>query len=204
MKNALTIVALASCITAACRAATPAPVPENLLACGKLQDPGERVRCYDTQIAAMKASSTATPAKTAAPPPPAASTRPAAGTAAAPAASSSAMPTASGTPPAAPVTAVPSAAQFGEENLPRASHPAKAQQETALLSSITGMRAVAPETYAISLANGQVWRQGESSQVTMFFHVGDDVRIEKAGLGSYHMSTAKMGSKNWVRVVRIQ
>jgi hypothetical protein len=74
----------------------------------------------------------------------------------------------------------------------------------ALLSSITAMHAVAPETYAISLANGQVWRQDGASQLSMFFHVGDDVRIERGALGSYHMSTATTGSKNWLSVTRIQ
>jgi hypothetical protein len=58
--------------------------------------------------------------------------------------------------------------------------------------------------FAISLANGQVWRQEEASHIALFFRVGDDVRIEKGTLGSYHMSTAATGSKNWVRVTRVQ
>ena len=65
------------------------------------------------------------------------------------------------------------------------------------------MKEVRPKVFIISLANGQVWRQ-EGTQITMFFHVGDDVRIEKHTLGSYHMSTAATGEKNWVRVTRIQ
>jgi hypothetical protein len=97
-----------------------------------------------------------------------------------------------------------STAQFGEENLPRAGRPAEARKETALLSSITAMRVVRPEVYAIALKNGQVWRQEEATQISLFFRVGDEVRIEKAALGSYHMSTASTGSKNWVRVTRIQ
>jgi hypothetical protein len=107
------------------------------------------------------------------------------------------------TPPQAPAGAS-SPAQFGEENLPRNLRPLKAEDETTLLSSIKAMRAVGPETYAISLSNGQVWRQEEGSHIALFFHVGDNVRIEKGALGSYHMSTAATGSKNWVRVTRIQ
>jgi hypothetical protein len=66
------------------------------------------------------------------------------------------------------------------------------------------MRPAGRATYAISLANGQVWRQEEASDVSLFFRVGDGVRIEKGALGSYHMSTATTGTKNWVRVTRIQ
>jgi hypothetical protein len=66
------------------------------------------------------------------------------------------------------------------------------------------MRPAGRATYAISLANGQIWRQEEASDVSLFFRVGDGVRIEKGALGSYHMSTAATGTKNWVRVTRIQ
>jgi hypothetical protein len=205
MKNAVALLALASCFTALCRAADPAPVPENLLACGKLQDPGERVRCYDTQIAAMKSSagspsatnSTVAPTS-AAPATPAAAPAPAA---AAPATAAPRSAPAS----APPARERPSAAgRFGEEFLPLSSRPAPSQEEIALLSNITAMTEVAPKTYMISLSNGQVWREEEISQVTAFFHIGDDVRIEKGTLGSYHMSTRSAGSKNWVRVTRVQ
>jgi len=74
----------------------------------------------------------------------------------------------------------------------------------ALLSSITAMRTVGQQKYAISLANGQVWRQEEASPISLFFRVGDNVRIEKGTLGSYHMSTDTTGTKNWVRVTRVQ
>jgi hypothetical protein len=104
--------------------------------------------------------------------------------------------------PVAPAQSSPK--QFGEENLPRALRPLRAGEETTLLSSIKALRAVGPQTYAISLSNGQVWRQEEGSHIALFFHVGDDVRIEKGALGSYHMSAAATGSKNWVRVTRIE
>ncbi len=97
----------------------------------------------------------------------------------------------------------PLQAQFGQELLPRNTRPAQSENERALLSSITALQQVRPKTYYISLSNGQVWRQ-EGMQIMAFFHVGDDVRIEKGALGSYHMSTARIGAKNWVDVTRIQ
>ncbi|MDB6013410.1 MAG: hypothetical protein JWL65_5660 [Gammaproteobacteria bacterium] len=156
MKNMLATVALASFISAACRAAGPPLVPENLLACRKLPSESERVHCYDSQIDRMSAVAAST-------------------------------------------------AGFGRETLPPAARPETSpRDEPALLSSITAMRAAGRATYAISLANGQVWRQEQASDVSVFFRVGDSVRIEKGALGSYHMSTATTGTKNWVRVTRIQ
>ena len=186
MKNALAIAAMASCIVPLCRAASPPPVPESLLACRKLEDDGERVRCYDAQIAKLIAPTVAP-----GPPPPHATA-----TAPAPASPTPAH--------AAPTTPPPAAARFGAETLPPTAHPQTQHQESALLSTITALRKTASGTYAVSLANGQIWRQEESSQLAQFFHVGDEVRIERAALGSYHMSTSRTGSKNWVRVTRTQ
>ena len=187
MKNALAIVTLSACIVPVSHAASPPPVPESLLACRKLEDDGERVRCYDAQIAKLMARAAAdagAPAPTA----PAAAPGPAAAA-----------------PAEAPTASASSAARFGEDTLPPAAHPkSQLEENTALLSSITALRKSASGTFAISLANGQVWRQEESSQVVQFFRVGDDVRIERAALGSYHMSTTRAGSKNWVRVTRVQ
>jgi len=60
--------------------------------------------------------------------------------------------------------------------------------------------------FVIALANGQVWLQEgtQRAQVAVFFRAGDDARIEKGSLGSYRMSTLQAGTKNWVRVTRIQ
>jgi hypothetical protein len=161
------IAALASCFTVVCRTASPTPVPEKLLACSKLQDASERVRCYDAQIAAMNAQAAA---------------------------------------PSVPAASAPeqrSTTQFGEELLPVTARTKPLQAETALLSKITAMTQMGPRIYVISLANGQVWRQ-QGSQIPAFFHIGDDARIERGALGSYHMSTAAAGAKNWVLVTRIQ
>jgi len=117
--------------------------------------------------------------------------------------------TRSAAPPSLPSTAAATkesaAAQFGQDTLPAAARPkTPAEDQLALISSITAMRAVAPQIYVISLSNGQVWRQEQASQTALFFRVGDNVRIERGALGSYHMSTDATGGKNWVRVTRIQ
>ena len=195
MKNLLATVALASFISAACRAASPPLVPEDLLACRKLPSESERVHCYDSQIDRMSAVAASSPA--------AAQTAPTAPkTAATPAAATAPR----NEPPAHVASSqVASTAGFGQETLPPAARPATSpRDEPALLSSITALRPAGRATYAISLANGQVWRQEEASDVSLFFRVGDGVRIEKGTLGSYHMSTAATGTKNWVRVTRIR
>lgn len=188
MKTALAVIALASFISAACRAASPTPqVPDNLLACRKLPDEGERVRCYDTQIDKMSAGPAAVRAAPTVPKPSASGMEPS---------------------PPAPARAARQAdntARFGQETLPATARPKPSpEQEAALVSSITALRQVARATYAISLANGQIWRQEEASDLSLFFRVGDSVRIEKGGLGSYRLSTGATGTKNWVRVSRLQ
>jgi hypothetical protein len=148
MKRAASLVVL--CVAAN---AWGDPPPQVLHACVSMQDPAERLACFDRAM-----SESATPAK----------------------------------------------ASFGEDALPPSSRPPKAQDEMTLLATIKEMHEVRPQIYAISLSNGQVWRQEEGSHLALFFHVGDGVRIEKGALGSYHMSTAATGAKNWVRVSRIQ
>ena len=194
MKNTLVIVTLTSFIAAACRAASPAPpVPDNLLACRKLADEGERVRCYDTQIDKMSGAPGTAPAVTRAAP-----TAPKA-------AGSAPAPNPPPAPPAVTAKQADSTAKFGRETLPPTARPKpSAEEESALVSSITALRQVARATYAISLANGQVWRQEEASDTSLFFRVGDSVRIEKGSLGSYRLSTGATGTKNWVRVSRVQ
>ena len=212
MKNAAAIAVLAFGSTMVSHAASPPPVPENLLACSKLADAGERTRCSDREIKALSAA--AAPAPSTPPAPAAAAAAAAAGApraptpAVPPAAKSAAVaaPAAAAVAPAA-AAATPASStapgHFGEELLPPTSRPAPSPKDQVLLSSITAMKEVRPKLFIISLANGQVWRQ-EGTQITMFFRVGDDVRIEKHVLGAYHMSTKSTGEKNWVRVTRVQ
>jgi hypothetical protein len=181
VKIALAIAVLASCCAAQSRAASPVSLPASVLACSKLRDPGQRLRCYDAQIAALSR-------------PAAAESKP---VAAAPAAAPSAPP------PAARDSAESSVAQFGAELLPPSERPPAPPQRMSLRSTIAAKREIGPDTYLISLANGQVWRP-DDSQVLFYFHVGDEVRIDRHALGSYHMWDAAIGAKNWVRVTRVQ
>jgi hypothetical protein len=207
MKSAIVIFVVGSCIATACRAAGASPVPENLLACARMPDPMVRVRCYDAQIAAMTQAAAGAPtasvppnarASSAAAIPPAAVVPP---TAVVPPAAAITSPAPSTPSQASPVAQSP-ATKFGEEQLPSTARAPSAAPEEALVSSITAVRPIRESVYLITLANGQVWRQ-DGSQVTAFFRVGNEVRIERGAFGSYHMSVVALGAKNWVLVKRI-
>ncbi len=209
MKSPIAIVALASCLTAACRTERPPPVPENLLACGKVQDSDARVRCYDTQIAAMNRSATARPASAGAAaniPAPAASSA-AASAAPAPAAAEPAAASAPAQPAAAPAQTAPSQSalvkEFGSEQLPASERPPEPRLKEVLRSSITGIEQESPNNFVISLSNGQAWVENDA-ELTQLFHIGDDVQIERGTLGGYHLSTRSTGAKNWVLVTRVR
>ncbi len=236
MKHASVIVALLSTFVAACRTPSPAPPPQALLACSQLQDPGERVRCYDTQVAQMRAKTMGAAPAAAAVAPPAASpasptvlpapvsTSGATASGSAGSAARAAVSTPAATPPAPPVlpaVSAPastasatvitpqqpaSAAQFGEETLPDKVRPQTPQNKRVLLSRIATIDEVRPRVFVISLANGQIWLEEgtQRAQVAIFFRAGDNVRIEKGRFGSYRMSSAQTGAKNWVGVTRVR
>lgn len=176
MKHAPILLVLASCFVTAGQAAGPPAPPANLLVCSRMSDPGERLRCYDTQMAAL------TPAA----PSPAPAPSVVASVAAAP-------------PPAPPAPA----AKFGADDLKLAARPKEAQANRVLESVITSIHEVRPKLYLITLANGQVWRQ-EGTQITSFFRVGFNAHIERGLFGEYRMSTHQTGEKNMVSVTRIQ
>jgi hypothetical protein len=200
MKHASVIISIGSCVAAACRAASGAPVPENLLACARLPDPLVRVRCYDAQIAAMTGAAEGPPTFSREPSVHTPSTAPAAPVAATPPPPASTPAAAAPVVPAAPAAMPPP--KFGEEQLPSNARATPPPEEEALVSSIVAIRPIRESVYLISLANGQVWRQ-DGSQVTLLFRVGHEVRIERGAFGSYHMSASALGAKNWVLVKRI-
>lgn len=175
-------------LTAAQAASAPTP-PANLVVCSRMSDPGERLKCYDTQMAGMLAA-TSPPAATAPAVVAASKTEPAA---------VAASPKPNATPAAAPTAEQ----KFGAEDLAPAARTKVDQPDTVLLSRITSIREVRPKLWIIVLANGQIWLQ-EGTQATVFFHAGYDARIDKALFGAYRMSTTQTGEKNWVKVTRIQ
>lgn len=214
MKSIVLIVALASCIaTAASHAASSPQVPDAFLACSKLEDAGERVRCYDAQVAAMNRSagshSAAPAARVAQPTPPPTSVPAAAPIAPTPPSAAPPPSVAQRQAPAAPsaTPAQPPEATFGEEYLPQRARPVRSDAANSLTSSISAIRELRPNVYLFALANGQVWEHEgtqDGTRTAVFFRAGDDVHIEKHLLGSYHMWTASVGAKNWVRVTRIR
>lgn len=67
-----------------------------------------------------------------------------------------------------------------------------------LNARITELRQAGYDKVAMTLDNGQTWQQIYSSSLRL--RVGDDVRIERASLGSYMLH--KAGSKRTMRVKR--
>jgi len=204
MKHAPIPLALAFWVlTAAHAASAPAP-PANLVDCSQMSDPGERLKCYDTQMAAMKAAAGAASVTPPAAGPSAVSPPPVAA-----AAPKTQVPAAAAAPAPAPASATavtePTPEQkFGAIDLPRVARDKVYKPDEALLSTIASIHQVRPKLWLIVLANGQTWLQ-DGTQITMFFRPGYDVRIEKGLLdGEFRMSTAQTGVKNWVRVSRIQ
>ena len=184
---ALTLLAL----TVAHAASAPTP-PANLVVCSQVSDPGERLKCYDTQIPPPSTNSPSTglpPAVTAAP-------------------KGEPAPAPTNSAPIVTPEAAPTAEQkFGAESLPSVAREKVVKSDRVLLSTIASVHEIRSEVgskiFNISLANGQLWRQ-EGTTITRFFRAGDDVRIEEGLLGDYRMSTSQTGAKNWVKVVRIR
>lgn len=240
MKNALALATLASCVASLCQAAGP-PVPENLLVCSRVQDPMERVKCYDTQIEAMKSQSSAAAspavpapvspsprapsAAVAATSPPAVSSSAGAATATLPSRSPTSAEASQPRPPSPSVSSPASAeaaaagsaagsaqssppqspeARFGSELLPPGERPTISAKESELISQITTLQLVRPNIVSFSLANGQVWLQEQADPKALFFRIGQGAHIQKSALGSYHLWTADVGEKNWVRVRRMR
>jgi hypothetical protein len=195
MKHTPILLTLAFCFAAQAHAASTAAPPENLVACSRMTEPGERLRCYDTQMAAMlgAAAGVAPAAGTAAPKPEVAAVPPPtvpSGTPAVPAPSAAPPPTAE--------------EKFGAVDLPRTAREKMADPNKVMLSTIASIRQVRPKLWLIVLANGQIWLQ-DGTQITMFFRAGYEVRIEKGLMeGEFRMWTPQTGDKNWVKVSRVQ
>jgi hypothetical protein len=210
MKHAPLSLALTFWVLTAAHAASAPTPPANLVECSRMSDPGERLKCYDTQMAAMTAAASppstsppsasppVAPPSVSPPPPPAAAPAPVPKTEVAAAAASSAPsnPT--------PEPALTAEQKFGAIGLPRVAREKVDKPDKVLLSTIASIHQVRPKLWLIVLANGQTWLQ-DGTQITMFFRQGYDVRIEKGLLeGEFRMSTTQTGAKNWVRVSRIQ
>jgi hypothetical protein len=183
----------AACTASLCGAALAQTPPAALVSCTRMPDPGERLRCYDTQMAAMGALESTAPA--------------APSTGAGPSSPPSNPVVAAAAPPPPPAMTPspppPPDAKFGADDLKRSARPKETDSDRVLLSKIASIKEARPKLWIIVLANGQIWMQ-EGTQITSFFKVGFDARIEKGLFSNYRMATEQTGEKNMVAVTRIQ
>jgi len=151
--------------------------------CAQQKDSLQRLVCYDRIFQAEEVSpARAAPAATAAVAAPVVAAAPAAA--------------------AAPALAAPAAAPaLGDETLKKNQVKKAEAAPKGLEAQVTAVRESRPEIFRVTLDNGQIWQQMESSNL---FHVrnGDRVRIERGSMGGYRMSLAK--GSGWVRVTRVE
>lgn len=156
--------------------------------CGELPAPGERVACFDREIAPFR------PRATASAPAPAPATTPAP-RAAAPAPPAPAVATALAPPARTP--------ELGAEELKRPSNRTKQAEEAALTARITAIRVVDATASLVTLDNGQVWRN-EDPRRSGYLTEGASVTIRKGSFGSYRLTLDDGDSRNWITVSRVR
>ena len=203
-KPLLTLALTLSC-TAAGAASPPATLPASVAACLRVTDAGQRLACYDQSVAALlPATTVAPPAAPVAAATPAIKAPPAAPAPPPVAASKAASAVAAAAPVAAPAAApAPAAtATFGQEQLSSKQRPPADPADQTLHAKVTALRAPVPDTYRITLDNGQVWQQQES-RFGFSLTAGDSVTLGKGAMGSYRLWRDADGPKAWVRVTRI-
>jgi hypothetical protein len=151
--------------------------------CVRIEDLSARLACYDRAAGRTPGTSTVAPAPAMAPVAPVA---PAAAVAVAP-------PAPVGPPPATGVAA------FGAPSMPVTKAERAAEVER-IEAKVTAVRVLARGEQVLTLENGQVWQQTETTREQQFA-VGDVVVIRKGLLGSFLLTLAT-GSRN-SRVKRI-
>lgn len=153
---------------------------DELRVCRSLTDDQARLICYDAAVDRSRKSSAGRPAPARAEPAPVAAT--AAGSAAA-------------------VNQIDREDLFGksgDEVQREVEAAAGAEQMDSLSATVTKLQKYTYDKVLITLDNGQVWKQVDSSSLRL--RVGDAVDIERASLGSFMLK--KKGSKRSMRVSR--
>jgi hypothetical protein len=162
---------------------------DELVACRDLTSAVARLDCYDAAVDGHEQHGS--------PQPTAATTVPAA-----------AEPATTVEPAAAAATAGAAAATISQEELfgqnsdavQRTVEEATGSERVDSISAqVTRLQQYDYDKVVISLDNGQVWKQIDSSSLRL--RVGDDVAIERAALGSFMLK--KPGSKRTMRVSRM-
>jgi pyruvate/2-oxoglutarate dehydrogenase complex dihydrolipoamide acyltransferase (E2) component len=166
---------------------------DELVACRDLTSAVERLDCYDAAVDGREQpgspQSTAA-ATTPAAAEPAATVEPAAAAGAAPAASGAA---------AATISQEELFGQNSDEVQRTVEEATGSERVDSISAQITRLQQYDYDKVVISLDNGQVWKQIDSSSLRL--RVGDDVAIERAALGSFMLK--KSGSKRTMRVSRM-
>jgi len=160
--------------------------------CTKIADDSHRLACYDSAFgytpAAPAAASSRTEAATASPPAGVATTT---------------------APQAAPTAAVASAAAAASPAVERTEDfglTQQAQRDRAgvltvesISATVTSVDRNTADRLVVSLDNGQVWQQSESSS-QIRIKPGDTVTIKRAALGSFMLVTVRNGSTRAKRI----
>jgi len=162
--------------------------------CVKLKSPAERFECYERQVDAAETKSPAAPpapapapdAHAAAPGPAPTAAAPSAGAAAA----TAAPPTAASSPVAKPAT--PDAQNAGKSDK---SSPAD------IVATITELHETVPNSFTITLDNGQVWRQSYPEQY--FLRPGMQVTLRSSKWGASYRLSAE-GLRGFIQVQRVK
>lgn len=170
---------------------------DELLACRDLSSAVARLDCYDAAVDSHETPGNSQPAAVAAAPAVVEPTATAAQAAVEPAATAA---------PAA-VAGATGAAISQEELFGQSSDDVQRTVEKAtgneridsIAAQVTRLQQYDYDKVVISLGNGQVWKQVDTSSLRL--RTGDDVTIERAALGSFMLK--KVGSKRTMRVSRM-
>ncbi len=174
------------CVFATTQAAGGAELPQELIDCRVLGSTVARLKCYDQVVDADSGSAGQSPAAHAAVPAPP-------DTAAATTATTAAV---------APAAEISPEALFGKNvvEVQKSVQEATGSKEIDRLEAfISKVRYTASGKTVITLDNGQVWAQIDTSRLRLSDY--DRVIIRRASLGSYMLN--KVGSKTRIRVKRI-
>ena len=159
---------------------------DELDVCRGLTDDDARLICYDTAVDRSRQSADGGPRP--APAPPAAPAAATAATATAAAASA----------PAANVSQEDLFGKTGDEMQRTVQEATGSEPIDSLAATITKLQQYSYDRVLITLDNGQVWKQVDSSSLRL--RVGDAIEIGRASLGSFMLK--KQGSKRTMRVSR--
>ncbi len=196
-------------LTATASAQSDSTLEVNVADCVAIESPAERFRCYESRVdAALReqvgdaAPAESADAAEAAVPPPPVEAAPAPRTeAAAEASRSAAEQRGSPVVPAGEIE-IDDAAAAAEEFGLRRSRVAEQQGEAEeLLGTVAALRQTVPNSYIITLENGQVWRQMRPQWYPL--QVGHSVRIYPTRWGnSYRMTALELNG--FIQVERVQ